>query len=486
MSLITTIVGYSTGTTARLLGIFDAGGRTARIAYRDGAGNVGSLDAPVTAAAPYGLASFRLTGLAGPTLTYALTDYTTGSPPPDATGMLAGTTKTFRLPAPGPLRMALISCNDIDNHAFVKEQRGAMWRRLGKLVANGEVDLLVHAGDQIYGDGDPVGWNAVEGRLGAYRRHYVNTWSNPDVAAVLSSCPSLMMWDDHEIYDGWGSNDNDVTAPALQRFQAAAQAFRDFQDPLNPPDRLASGLGWIAQYGDLAIVAVDGRSQRKWASGTIMGKEQLDDFEVKLNELAALQLKHLLVVVGTPPVYVPLIAAEKLAAVVSPSNLDDIRDGWTASNNRAECRRFLMSLMNFAGFSPGTQVTIVAGDIHVGTLAAIDTKLLFGQSPNKKQPRIYQVTSSGIARPAPTGAEAFMLSLITHGGAQDLFNQDIQGALLKINGSDHDYCVAHRNFAVLDPSDGHGNWDAHGNLWVKFHVELGAGKVLEQQLVKFG
>jgi hypothetical protein len=484
MALITAVIGYASATTARVLAIFDGnGGGAARIAYRDGSGAVHHLDVSTSVAAPYRLATFRLTGLSGPKVVYEIADFIAGGAAPDPAGLLAGAkAKAFRLPAAGPLRVGLVSCNDIENHAFPKENRGAMWRRLGALVQNGEVDLLVHAGDQIYGDGDPLGWSKAEGRTAAYRRHYVQTWAQPDVAAVLASCPSLMMWDDHEIYDGYGSNDNDVLPEAVARYRAAEQAFREFQDPLNPPDRLAPGLGWIAKYGDLAILAVDGRSQRRWGTNTVLGKAQLDDLELKLNDLAQLNLKQLLVVVGTPVVYVPLIAAEKLAGFVVPSGLDDIRDGWTASHNRTECRRFLMSLMNFAGASRDTQVTIVAGDVHVGTLAQIDTSIGFGPGPNRVQPRIYQVTASGIARPAPTGAEAFMISLITSGGAQALFNDDIQGALLKIHGSDHDFCVSHRNFAVIDPSDGHGNWDSHGNLWVRFHVELGNGTVLEQLL----
>ncbi len=51
-----------------------------------------------------------------------------------------------------------------------------------------------------------------------------------------------------------------------------------------------------------------------------------------------------------------------------------------------------------------------------------------------------------------------------------------------MNGSDHPYCLTHRNFAVLDPSDGHGKWDRNGNLWVRYHTELGGGTVLEQLL----
>jgi hypothetical protein len=484
MSLITSVVGYSTATTTQILGIFErAGGGAARLAFRDSSGNSGSVDVALDVAAPYGLAKFKLKGLMGPKLSYAIADYDPNEAPPAPDVLLASkAARSFRLPAAGPLRVGLISCNDIDNHAFPKEQRGAMWRRLGKLVEAGEVDLLVHAGDQIYGDGDPVGWSPAEGRTAAYRRHYVNTWSHPDVAAVLASCPNLMMWDDHEIYDGWGSNQGDVSGPALNRFEAAAQAFREFQDPLNPPDRLSPGFGWCGKYGDLAIMAVDGRSFRNWSSGSIMGGPQLDAMELRLNELAQLGLKHLMVVVGTPVVYVPLIAAEKLAALFAPGGLDDIRDGWTSSHNHAECRRFLTALLKFSGVSPSTQVTLVAGDIHVGSLGSIRTTLGFG--PNQAHPHIHQVTSSGIARPAPSGAEAFMTSLITGGGTQALFNEEIVGSLVKVNGSDHPFCVPHRNFAVLDPSDGKGGWDVQGNLAVRFHVELGNNTVFEQRLLR--
>jgi hypothetical protein len=127
-------------------------------------------------------------------------------------------------------------------------------------------------------------------------------------------------------------------------------------------------------------------------------------------------------------------------------------------------------------------VTIVAGDVHVGTLAQIDTELGFG--PQRNRPRIYQITSSGIARPAPRGIEALALGLIAGGGSQELFNEDISGKLLKVNARGHDYCIPYRNFAVLDPSDGKGKWDPNQNLWVRFHVEQGANAVIEHQLVR--
>lgn len=470
MALKTTVVGHTTMTTSKILAVFEGAlaGRKARLAFKNGLGAPQVIDVEVTAALPYGLASFGLTGLAGGSVRYAVADYAAGAAPDPALMLEGAAAKTFRLQPDGPLRIALVSCNDILSPKIQEPRSGAMWRRLKALVDSGEVDLIVHAGDQIYGDGNPKGWIKEEGRVGAYRRHYVGTWAHQDVAAVLGSCPNIMMWDDHEIFDGYGSNDNDGSPDAQKRYLAAEQAFREFQDALNPPDKLTPGFGWIGRYKDVAVIAVDGRSKRQWARGTILGKQQLDAFELALGQLKG--FKHLFVVVGTPVVYIPLIAAEKLTETFHLEQLDDLRDGWTASNNRDECRAFLMRLLNFAAHEKNTQVTIVGGDIHVGTLAQINTRLGFG--PDKFHPRLYQVTASGIARPAPSGAERILLGLAANaGGKQELFNQDVQGELLKINGSDSAHCVMHRNFAVLDPSDGQGNLDPFGNLRVRFHSE---------------
>lgn len=480
MSLLTTVVGYTTSSTSQILAVFKpSNATTARIAYQDSSGVQHAVDVALTPAAPYALAKFSLENLSLPSVKYAVADWTQNAPDPAA--MLASpAVRFFRLVKNGPLKIALVSCNDIDNHTFAKEHRADMWRRLGQLVAGKQVDLILHAGDQIYGDSPPVGWLESEKHVGAYRRHYANTWSHPDVAAVLSTCPNMMMWDDHEIYDGWGSNDGDDTAKAIERYRAAEQAYREYQDPLNPPDRLAGGLGWLAKYGDLAIVALDGRSRRHWASGTVAGKEQLDDLELKLNDLSRLGLKHLYLLLGTPVVNVPLIAAEKVVQIAVPSGLDDIRDGWTASKNRAECERLVRSLMTFAAHSPKTQITLLAGDIHLGTLAHIRTQLPFG--PNQAKPKLFQVTASGIGRPTPRGIEALAISLITNGGSQQLF-KDTVGTLVRIDGSTHRFCIPARNFAVLDPSNGNGDFHPSNQLSVEFQTELpGTSRVIRQVL----
>lgn len=476
---LTSVVGHTTSTASRVLAVFtQAAGARACISYENG-GKVVQLTAPTREALPYKLACFELEGLEPGPVRYAVESYADFEAVPDAVFMLRGLTNSFRTLPPGPPRVGLLSCNDLQNDAVPEHRRAAMWRRLRKLVEVGEVDLLLHAGDQIYGDTAPRGWDPSEGRAAAYRRHYVNTWSNPDVAKVLGSCPNLMIWDDHEIYDGWGSNDKDTTPAARERYRAAELAFSEFQVPLNPTDRFTSGYGWWTQIGELGVLCIDGRSQRDWAKGEVLGPEQQRELRDRLNAIAALNLRHLFVISATPIVYVPTLIAERLS-VLDAESVDDVRDSWIASNNLAECRMFLASLLDFAGQSPRTQVSILSGDVHVSSIAQIDTRLEFGAE--RRRPRFYQITSSGIGTPAPTGLAWLALSLVINGTRQDLSHREIEGCLRRLRGCDHDFVIAHRNFAIIDPSDGRGTWDEQGSLRVRFHTERSPDDVSEQLL----
>lgn len=38
-----------------------------------------------------------------------------------------------------------------------------------------------------------------------YFSHYVKHWSEPMFSDALATIPQIMIWDDHDIFDGWGS-----------------------------------------------------------------------------------------------------------------------------------------------------------------------------------------------------------------------------------------------------------------------------------------
>lgn len=471
MKPIVQVLGATTATTSRLLVLFDDPGATvARVAYDDGGGaGARCVDVALGPAPPFRIALALLTDLApSATVTYAVDGAADADAllAPDAL-LASDRARIFRLlPLDRPLRIGLLSCNDVNTSELPAARRGQLWRTLLGQIRAGNVDLLVHAGDQIYGDGEPRTRLPAEDRTTAYRRHYVETWSHPDVASVLATCPSVMMWDDHEIYDGWGSHDDDVTPAARARFEAARTAFHELQVPLNPPGFDEGSAAFCFRHGDVGVLALDGRTHRSWAASTILGEAQLRALDRKLAELEG--LAHLFVVVGTPPVYVQSLALEKIAETFGASISDDIRDGWTASRNRNECRRLLMTLLAYAARSPMTQVTILGGDIHVASIGRIDTTLPFAEG---RRPRLHQVTSSGIARPPPSGLAGAALRTLVRGDAMALFNDQIVGRLLPLSGVGG-YLLDQRNFAVLRmESASGGDWDANGNLWVELFSE---------------
>ena len=134
------------------------------------------------------------------------------------------------------------------------KQPQALWRRLQRLhdqtdrVDNtrfGPLHLLLMGGDQIYSDDM---WTAVPAlrdwcdlpwaqRIAApftpalrsalqthFSRLYLDHFGAPETAAMLAQVPSVMMWDDHDILDGWGSHPGELhDSPVFQGIFAVAR-----------------------------------------------------------------------------------------------------------------------------------------------------------------------------------------------------------------------------------------------------------------------
>ena len=83
-------------------------------------------------------------------------------------------------------------------------------------------DALVLLGDQVYADEVPPDTAAFiqsrRDRRGApldevadfeeYTHLYRESWSNPDIRWLLSTVPSTMIFDDHEVHDDWNISDS--------------------------------------------------------------------------------------------------------------------------------------------------------------------------------------------------------------------------------------------------------------------------------------
>ncbi|KAH7287812.1 hypothetical protein KP509_32G076100 [Ceratopteris richardii] len=148
------------------------------------------------------------------------------------------------------LTLASISCNSIFITKKTITHMDDLWNHLHKSVKSNQVDLLVHLGDQIYGDGDKqldasagknrdkwsnrfkIGldilgsldktkWDSKADEIcERYREVYRETWKHPYTAKCLAHCPSLMIYDDHEIRDNWGDNPHDRLKDSNKYFVA--------------------------------------------------------------------------------------------------------------------------------------------------------------------------------------------------------------------------------------------------------------------------
>lgn len=222
------------------------------------------------------------------------------------------------MPPPGsmlPQFMVFASCSDnVDLKA---------WTQLAHFVRDTEPHAIFLIGDQAYQDNDSPGvdGNAYDNYVARKTKiddvpdilaaTYQQAWSRPDVAEVLRSCPIYMMWDDHDIRDGWGSwaSDSPTIAATTEQaatlcgfeeayFNAAREMAWHFQHCRNPTTfpraaldgsdaqatrRFADGtfarrtsFSFAVEIGRAAYVMCDGRGDRDlWREGPrVLGADQ--------------------------------------------------------------------------------------------------------------------------------------------------------------------------------------------------------------------
>ncbi|WNG36029.1 alkaline phosphatase family protein [Archangium violaceum] len=497
--LITT-VGCCTSTTARIAVTAKHGLSHARLAFRSGEGcfqeRTLRLTQPVGSSFLQG--SFELEGLAASsTVEYAVAVSASEDGLPSLAYLSDSKLGRFRLlPPPGqPLRIGLVSCNGghtVNDH----DRRHAMWKRLGEVVSAGEVDLLLHVGDQVYADHIREAWQladlddhlapeneeAMQRLREAFRTLYCDTWQRPELASVLGSVPSMMMWDDHDIFDGWGSHD-EVTPADRAFFEAARTTFEEFQARLNPPAFSDSyGFGWVSN--GIGLLVLDARTHRSWKDQTVIGRRQWAEMDAWLEAQACAGLKRLYVVTGVPPLHAKVAAASRLLEKLGmTAYLGDVRDSWMAPNNAEELRKLLNRLFEFRKCSPCTEVTLLSGDVHVGTTARLRSRVPFHKRSDLDQPEITQVVSSGIGSEPPSGFIRKVVELGIGSEAVDMYQDLFTGRLLELPGNPDGRVLFRRNFAVLDlGAAGKGGWDPDLNLRVRYFAE-GLARPIEQTLL---
>ena len=195
----------------------------------------------------------------------------------------------------------LLSCND----PFGADGKStgapwAMWERLEEDTRGDDnFRLLLLGGDQVYCDelerqkngkgfirklkqsGDDA---LVEDQLReAFIQQYRKYWSHASLRKVFARVPSLAMWDDHDITDGWGSRlesfDGTEIKSSWQRyFNIAREAFEAYQAVRNPAPFTSSGYTSFLDLGRLRFYLLDFRSERNASKSQLWSEDSHNTF----------------------------------------------------------------------------------------------------------------------------------------------------------------------------------------------------------------
>ena len=232
---------------------------------------------------------------------------------------------TFRT-MPHPHSMAevlfgVVSCNhNVDAGA---------WPQLDTFIRDAAPRFLLFIGDQVYLDSEePNVWRDfltadAESRRAAMAEKYQESWSRPYVRSVLANVPTYMIWDDHEIRDGWGSFAGDSPTLAAQNprsapitdlyrqyfedardvywhFQACRNPLPDYVVPQAPPG-YRRAVPVVFRCGRLLVTMLDSRGDRDVfrAERPVLGAEQWTYLEKVLGEIDP-QIDALAVVTAVP------------------------------------------------------------------------------------------------------------------------------------------------------------------------------------------
>jgi hypothetical protein len=228
------------------------------------------------------------------------------------------------------IQFVAISCSSGD--------KDGIWPQFEDFVREAKPHFLLMMGDQVYIDEDQpdVFETHFESRSPVRRRaladKYRLNWSREPVRRVLANVPTYMIWDDHDIVDGWGSSaqcsptlaeKHPRARPIFEKFNAYFEDCRDvywhFQGCRNPLPQETINVGlpnyfagppvhgirrampYAFRWGRIVVLVLDSRGQRDVfrEEYPVLGGEQWQFIDAVLDNLSA-DIEALVVVTPTP------------------------------------------------------------------------------------------------------------------------------------------------------------------------------------------
>ena len=409
--------------------------------------------------------------------------------------------------------LAFFSCNGFDDPKLSGrvQKQDELWEEMLEIHQKarrertadhpGGYHLLLGGGDQIYADciwmrqgsplkrfetplavrkNDRLTERQAQRVLGDYVKLYVERWGRVDPAAVFARIPGLFTWDDHDIFDGWGSYKEEQQASRLfqQVYQQASRAFEAFQIGTSAKlggsvsehlvgngNHYLQKLEFRTNKRRLLVVSLDLRSERR--IDRVLSDEQWTDLQALSFEEPDPDgtERHLLVISSIPVVYMKFdLALRALEIIPGYQDLeDDIRDHWSSWRHRGERSRLIMKLLEF-GKVTKSRVTILSGDVHIGARGRIVSRHPDHLYGGTDEIEIEQITSSGIVYPPPSRGE--FLGVLATG------TEGVDKISSKVSAESKSRRVQEPGESSQDPNDGQKRFfRASSDSWTLGHFD---------------
>jgi hypothetical protein len=335
----------------------------------------------------------------------------------------------------------------------------ALWT-YAKQLQRGEMewpDAVLLLGDQTYADEvSPGTLEFIEERRGTerppgeqvadfeeYTRLYRESWSEPDIRWLLSTVPTVMIFDDHDVHDDWNISwlwveemrrkpwwearitgafmaywiyqhlgnlsppelEADTTFPQVQQADDAGPLLRELAHTWDR-ESAASRWAFYRDFGDTRLLVLDSRAARVLSDGR---RQMIDDDEWDwIVEHSSGAFDHVLIA-STLPVFLPhgihhlqawneaLCSGRwgRLAANLSERLRRAVDlEHWAAFNRSFEqlCDWLRTLARGTEGADPPASILLLGGDVHCSSIHEVD---LGSGSPT----RVHQLVCSPFRNP---------------------------------------------------------------------------------------
>jgi len=362
-----------------------------------------------------------------------------------------------------------VSCNgkEKDEDSWPVSDRNRMWQRLADHHERQPLSLLLHGGDQIYADNivhahsELSQWAAVtHDAKGALElspaakaaaeqflfERYAWLYAQQPVAHLHAHVPSLMMWDDHDIMDGWGSHPVELLDSPIGQglFGICKRMFAVFQRGLAPEGN--DTFTFVNHYPDFSVIAPDLRTERR--PNCILGPA---GWQAVGAAFETIPMDAQVMLMSSVPLLGPRLSWLERVADWIPGAVnykDDLRDQWQSRSHRSQWQQML-ALIETTAINRRLTMTALSGEIHVATQASM---------PFSDGSKLTQFVASGIAHPPPPIAFSRALGWLATLGEDPVPGQPI--SIEPLPGQRKIY-TAQRNFLLLTQDDQ--QWEAR---WV--------------------